>query len=127
MIDALFSPANLVATQRLLDTTELRQEAIIQNLANIETPGYRRVDIASSFEAQLKQAVSSRDEHALEGLQPFLAPDPNAVARRRDGNSVDLEGELVKLNRNGLEHAVESQMLSGMFLKIRQAITGRSQ
>lgn len=127
MIDALFNPTNLVATQRLLDTTALRQEAITQNLNHLETPGYRRVDIAPSFENQLRQAVASRDTNQLEQMRPSLEPDVNAVSRRRDGNSVDLETELVRLNRNSLEHAVETQLVSGMFLKIRQAITGRGQ
>lgn len=127
MIDALFNPANLVATQRLLDTTALRQEAITQNLNHLETPGYRRVDISPSFENQLRQAVASRDSHQLEQMRPSLEPDANAVSRRLDGNSVDLESELVRLNRNSLEHAVETQLVSGMFLKIRQAITGRAQ
>ena len=52
--------------------------------------------------------------------------DTSAVASRKDGNTVQLETELMKLNQNFLEHQLETQLVSGAMMKLRLAITGRS-
>lgn len=126
MIDALFNQPNFLAAKRLLDVGAMRHEAIAANLANIETPQYKRVDIAPDFEKQLRSAVADRNIQDLKRLQPQLAVDSSAVARRGDGNTVDLENELLQLNRNSAEHAAETHFITGALLKLRTAITGRS-
>jgi len=125
MIDGLFNQPNYVAARKLLDATALRHEAIASNLANLETPRYKRVDVAQSFAAELQQAVASKDAGSIAEVQPQLAVDPSAVAVRKDGNTVQLETELLKLNQNFLEHHLETQLVSGALLKLRLAITGR--
>ncbi len=126
MITALFNQPNYQATKKLLDATALRHEAIASNLANIETPGYRRVDVATSFSAELRQALQSNSPNQIAGLKPALVVDPNAAASGRDGNTVQLETELMHLNQNTLAHTVETQLLTGQLMRMRLAITGRS-
>ena len=126
MIDALFNQTNYVATKKLLDLTTLRHEAIASNLANLETPHYRRIDVAPTFQAELAQALNSRDASRISGLQPEISVDAQAVSNRRDGNTVQLESELMKLNQNALEHALETQLVGGTLLRLRLAITGRA-
>ena len=125
MIEGLFNQTGYVAAKKMLDLTTLRQEAIASNLANLETPHYRRVDVAPSFSAELRQALDSRDPQRIASLQPELATDLSAIANRKDGNTVELESELLKLNQNFLEHQLETQLVSGNLLKLRLAITGR--
>jgi flagellar basal-body rod protein FlgB len=125
MIDALFSQTNYSAVKKMLDATALRHEAIASNLANLETPHYRRIDVNPSFAAELRQAMGTRDSAQIGALQPTLAVDPNAIARGRDGNTVQLESELVKLNQNTLAHTLETQLITGRLLRLRLAITGR--
>jgi len=125
MIDGLFNQTNYVAAKKMLDATALRHEAIASNLANVTTPGYRRVDVSPSFSAELQQAVASRDTTVIGGVQPQLAVDASAVAARKDGNTVQLEGEMLKLNQNLMEHHLETQLITGALLKLRLAITGR--
>lgn len=127
MIDALFNQTGYQATKRLLDATVLRQEAIAANLANVETPGYKRVDVGSDFTTALKQAVSSGDAGQIAGLRPQITTDQTAVAANRDGNTVQMESELLAMNQNSLAHAVETQLITGHMLKLRLAITGRPQ
>jgi flagellar basal-body rod protein FlgB len=126
MIDALFNQPNYVAAKRLLDVTAARMEAAASNLGNVETPGYRRVDLPRAFEKQLQEAVRSGDVQALRNLQPQLQPDPNAAAVRPDGNTVDLESEMVGMYRASMEHELETRLVTGRLLKLRLAITGRS-
>lgn len=125
MIEALFNQPNFVAAQRMMDLTALRHEAIAANLANLETPNYRRIDVAPAFEQGLQEAIARRDLNAVRSASLQLAPDSTAVARRRDGNTVELESELVRLNRNSVEHSVESHLVTGALLRLRLAITGR--
>ena len=126
MIDGLFNQPNYVAARKMLDATALRHEAIASNLANLETPRYKRVDVATNFAAELQQAVASKDAGRIADVQPQLAVDPTAVPVRKDGNTVQLESELLKLNQNFLEHQLETQLVSGALMKLRMAITGRS-
>jgi len=126
MIDALFSQSNYLAAKKMLDATVLRHEAIASNLANLETPNYKRIDVAPSFQSQLQQAVASGDSAQISVAQPELAVDSNATSGRTDGNTVLLESELLKLNQNMVEHTLESQLVTGALLKMRLAITGHA-
>jgi flagellar basal-body rod protein FlgB len=125
MISALFGQTNYVAAKKMLDATALRHEAIASNLANLETPNYRRLDVAQAFQTQLQQALATRSVPQIENLKPRLELDPAAVASTRDGNTVQLETELAHLQRNFLEHALETQLITGNLLRLRLAITGR--
>lgn len=125
MIDALFSQANYAAVKKMLDATALRHEAIASNLAHVEAPGYQRLDVNPSFTAELKQAMGAQNAAAVEGLQPSLAVDATAMANSKDGNTVQLEKELISMNQNTVAHALETQLVTGQLLRLRLAITGR--
>ena len=126
MIQTLFNQSNYVVTKKLLDATVLRHQAIAGNLANVETPNYKRLDVSPSFQAQLVNAVKAGDSSRIAGVAaPSLTEDPTAVASNRDGNSVNLEQEMLAMNENSLAHALETQLISGSMLKLRMAITGR--
>ena len=126
MLNGIFDQPNYAATKRMLDATMLRQEAIASNLANVETPNYKRIDLDPSFSSTLASAIKSGDTTTVRGLEPVLLPDASAVAMTPDGNNVQLEKEMMALNQNTLSHAVESHFLNGTLLKLRLAITGRS-
>ena len=125
MIDGLFTDSTYVAAKKMLDVSLLRHEAIASNLANVETPNYKRVDVSPSFESQLQHAVAGQDSAEIAGLQPQLAVDTNAISGRSDGNTVQLEQEMLKLNQNVVENALETQLVSSNLAKLRMAITGK--
>lgn len=126
MIEALFNQPNYLAAKTTLDAVALRQEAIANNLNNLETPGYKRVDLAPDFESQLQKATIAGDSSQLASLKPTLATDASAKPSSKDGNTVRLEEELMRMNQNAMVHAVETQMISGTLAKMRLAITGRA-
>ncbi|HEY1171653.1 MAG TPA: flagellar basal body rod protein FlgB [Verrucomicrobiae bacterium] len=121
----MFNQPGYLTAKRMMDATALRHEAIASNLANLETPGYKRIDLAPAFQSELQQAVKSREPQNLTGLRPSLSIDPNAVAANRDGNTVQMETELAHLAENTMAHQLETQLVSGSLLKLRLAITGR--
>src|ERR1043165_6126785 len=104
MIDALFNQPNYVAAKKLLDVSGLRHEAIASNLANLETPNYKRIDVAPNFSAELQHAVAAGNSDQIAGTQPSLSVDTSAISPNRDGNTVQLESELAEMNKNFLAH-----------------------
>ena len=126
MIDALFNQPNYLAAKKMLDVTVLRHEAIASNLANVEVPNYKRLDVSPSFESQLAQAVASKDPSQIASIQPSLSIDTTASSGRNDGNTVQLETEMLKLNQNMVEDTLETLLVSRSLLKMRRAITGKS-
>lgn len=125
MIDPIFQSNNYQVARKLLDAAVLRQEAVAANIANAETPGYRRVDVAPDFAQQLKAAVNNGSVNTAE-LKPHLAVDTNARSMRPDGNTVELEKELLTMSRNAVEYDYLTEIVSGNLKQLRMAITGRS-
>ena len=126
MVDALFNQPMYLAAKKTLDAVALRQEAIASNIANLETPGYKRLDLAPSFQAELQRACASGDAQQLASLTPALAPDPNAQPMGRDGNTVSLEQEMSQLSQNTILHSLETQLVNSTLTKLRLAITGKA-
>jgi flagellar basal-body rod protein FlgB len=127
MIDPIFQSGNYQLASKLLDASALRQQAIAANIANAETPGYRRLDVAADFAAQLKASiVDGQPSDRTANLQPTLAADPHARTTRPDGNSVEIEHELVAMNRNAVEYEYLSEVVTRNIKQLKVAITGRS-
>jgi flagellar basal-body rod protein FlgB len=111
--------------RKLMDLSALRQEAIASNIANAETPGYRRIDVSPDFASQLKAQVDSgAPVSQLDSLQPSLAEDTQARTVRPDGNSVDLEHELLTMNKNSVEFGFLSEIASTNIKQLKMAISG---
>jgi len=125
MVNALFNEPNYLAAKKTLDAVALRQEAIASNIANLETPGYKRLDLAPSFQIELDRACATGDVRQIAALQPSLAPDSTAVPNGPDGNNVSLEKEMAQLSQNTLVHNLETQLVSNMLLRLRTAITAK--
>ena len=126
MIDALFNQPDYLAAKKQLDAIALRQDAIASNIANLETPGYKRLDVAPAFNSELERACAARDSQQITALKPQLAVDPNAVAVSPDGNTVNLESELLEMNKNSLANTLETQLITTDFYRLRMAITGNA-
>ena len=127
MIDPIFQSGNYEVARKLLDATALRHEAIATNIANAETPGFRRLDVAPDFAQQLKASLEAGDLSAnAASITPRLSEDPNARSLRPDGNTVEIEHELLAMNRNAVEFDYLSDVVSGNLKQLKLAITGRS-
>jgi flagellar basal-body rod protein FlgB len=126
MIEGLFNQPSYLAAKKTLDAVAVRQEAIANNIANLETPGYKRVDLSPSFRTELDRACASGDPKQIAALKPTLSIDTTAVASSLDGNSVSLENEMMQLNQNAMTHTLETQMVSTMLMRLKMAITGKS-
>lgn len=127
MIDPIFQTDNYQLARKLLDASVLRQEAIATNIANAETAGFRRLDVSPDFATQLKARLAAGDfAQNPELVRPQLAEDQTARAIRPDGNTVEIERELLAMNRNAVEHDYLSDIVSNNLKQLKVAITGRS-
>ena len=93
------------------DASWMRQEAISNNIANVNTPGYKRQDVA--FEDSLQEAIRnsryrSTDEKVANLSKADLRirsyTDSSGFSYRLDGNNVDIDTENAALARNQLKY-----------------------
>lgn len=105
------------------DASWLRNEAISNNIANVDTPGYKRQDV--SFEAELQKALGMNRYESMDAkvagvktsrLQARPYTDYEGYSYRLDGNNVDIENENVMLAENQLKY-------QGLLTSITQEFT----
>lgn len=129
MIERLFGGDSFLAKTRALDAAALRQEVIAHNLANANTPNFKRQDVV--FETRLAQALQKQNDPCAARLsEPIANIQPkvvtvNTTSTRTDGNNVDLELENVNLATNTLRFEVLSQSIAGYFSSLKEVIAGR--
>lgn len=89
------------------DAAWLRNDAIANNIANIDTPGYKRQDV--SFETNLQRALGyagfqTMDEKVYNlnttEITPRVYTDAASFSYRLDGNNVDIDTEGVYMAEN---------------------------
>jgi flagellar basal-body rod protein FlgB len=100
----------------------LRQRAVANNVANLQTPGYRRLDVR--FEELLAKAIESGEEIDLEELEAELY-QPKNTAVKPDGNDVNLEGETGEMVKNSLRQKAFVRILNKKYSQIDNAINIR--
>jgi flagellar basal-body rod protein FlgB len=125
MIEQVLGTDNYELGKRLLDAAALRHEALATNIANLETPGFKRIDLAPDFARQLADLSANPGSFTPSDLQLTLAEDRTALSSRADGNNVQLDRELVELNRNSVEYDFLAQYTSDCLRRLKTAITGR--
>jgi flagellar basal-body rod protein FlgB len=90
-----------LSLEKAIEGAAARQQAIAQNLANVDTPGYQRVDV--DFHQTLANAMASGGESGL--ADATFSPQRDATATvRADGSTVDPDVESAAQARNGLEY-----------------------
>ncbi len=110
-----------------------RREAIAQNIANIDTPGYRRKTV--SFESELRRSTRGRSA-SLVATNPahISAPGLNSqallgaqgsqelISSRRDGNNVDIDQEMILLAETQLQYQAATNALSKKLQILRDVL-----
>ncbi|HKM20649.1 MAG TPA: flagellar basal body rod protein FlgB [Lachnospiraceae bacterium] len=108
------------------DAAWVRNEAISNNIANVNTPGYKRQDV--SFEEELKHALKANkfvpldqkvDNLDLDRIEPRVYTDSANFSYRLDGNNVDIDSENVELASNQIKYNAMVQSIDGTFTNLR--------
>ncbi|MCI5065309.1 flagellar basal body rod protein FlgB [bacterium] len=121
---------NTTALEQAMNLYHKRNNALTSNLANIETPQYRAVDL--DFKAELNRAFEPEargalrktdDQHmdlAREGKAHFV-PDYTGMTKG-DGNNVDLDIQMGKLTHNSGKYSTAAAVVRKKMQMLRFAI-----
>lgn len=104
---------------QVLDASALRHRVIAQNVANVNTPGYKRLEVA--FKSDLSRAFGPTAASNL-GVPRVIE---GAGPERADGNTVDIDAEMNALGKNSLLYQAATQIIASRVATYRSAITGR--
>ena len=121
MSQQLYGTTNILA--KALEGTWARNTAISNNIANADTPGYKRQDVA--FESYLEQALASDDTPTTESLskvQPKTYTDYASVSYRLDGNNVDIDSEMSYLAENQLRYNTLINQVNYNFERLKSVL-----
>ena len=139
MILSLLSTETMALVQRSLDASALSHKAISNNIANVDTPGFKRSEVVfasklrEAFEARSRQGQRLEAARTDSGHLSFDAePDPSSVqpmvvqmkhtTMRNDGNNVDVDNEMAKLEQNTILYNALAQITQQQFAGVRSAI-----
>jgi flagellar basal-body rod protein FlgB len=117
ILNNLFGPQS-ENYERSLNRLSLRQSVLQGNLANINTPGYKRRDV--DFAIELKQAENRRLPEVGDDGAGGVRVVPGEI--RIDGNGVDLEKEVFQVAENEIRYQTMTQMARGYFRGLKNVI-----
>ena len=112
------------ALRQQMTKSVARQVAAAGNLANVDTPNYRAVEptFADALKGQLAMKATKPNHINPAGPGPGQVREiPDAVARR-DGNTVELDRELLTMQRANGDFAAAQTALAAKFKLVRYAI-----
>jgi len=120
--------------EKTLDYSSLRQKIIAQNIANADTPNYKARDV--SFRSFLEGEMSSLPmkvtdpkhlpKRSSSGSRAVVTVNHN-VRYNENGNSVDMDNEMVKMAENQIYYYALAERISGKFESLKMVIKGSGQ
>lgn len=123
----VFDYINVLGTS--LDAASTRNDIINNNIANVNTPNYKRKDIR--FETELKHAFARSDKDTvdarvknldLEALTPEVYTDYAELSYRYDGNNVDINNENAILAKNQIKYNGLMDLLNKDFAGLKSVM-----
>lgn len=109
------------------DASWVRNDVLANNIANADTPNYKRKDV--QFETYLSNAVAgtdSLDETVanidLSTLESTIYTEQAGLSYREDGNNVDISTENVELAKNQLKYYTLMNSVNQEFGRLKSAM-----
>ena len=99
-----------------------RQNAIADNIANVDTPGFRATSV--DFESQLKSAINDGDFASGSPVDPGVTETPTDTPVGANGNNVDLRKETLAAMQSQYQYQILTRAVSERFNLIKTAATG---
>ncbi len=141
MIESVTGSDAIPVLERLIQFSGSRHRVITDNIANLDTPGYRPMDVSvEDFREHLGDAIDARRERGGEGpletadtgqveFDPTgLTLHPEPIGENilfHDGGDRDLERTMQDLVENFLTFRVAVNLLKSRFALLNTAISGR--
>lgn len=131
MLKSILSSPQISVLEQGLNASSLRHKVISNNIANVNTPGFKKSEVI--FEDLLQDQLGSssialaktKDGHIQGFNKPGISPVINTIqstAFRADGSNVDVDIEMANLAKNNIYYNALVQQLSKQFSNIKSAI-----
>jgi flagellar basal-body rod protein FlgB len=104
--------------EKFLNLTSQRQQSVVTNMANVDTPGFRTRDI--DFRTELMHAVNNEQTATTEPVMRQVS----GLLARPDGNNVNLDREGLLLAETQMQFQIGVQLIRGEFRRLMSAING---
>jgi flagellar basal-body rod protein FlgB len=131
----LFKPS-LSVLERSLDTAALRQKVIANNIANVDTPYFKRSEVL--FEDVLKESIGATNFVGLRtnskhipigkgvprNVMPEVVEDSRTLVNN-NRNNVDIDLEMAQMSKNAMRYNVLVERMAKELKGLRTAIEGR--
>ena len=133
----IFRKTNIPLLHKGLRAYSMRQKSIADNIANVDTPGFRRSEV--TFEEDLKAAFKKKgiggyvthENHMpiggreIEEVKPkYIIPKDPTLASGM--SNVDIDKEMAELAKNQIRYQGASILIGNIFSRLRSAIRGES-
>lgn len=134
MLNRLYGNLDLLTAA--LDGSSAKHNAISNNLANVNTPGYKKTTV--NFESELRNIMENKssklslnktnqkhigkDKTTLQNFQPSMNVHEN-TSTRRDKNNVNPDIEMIELAKNTIMYNAIADRISGKFTRIQSVIS----
>lgn len=115
-----------------------RAEALANNIANVNTPNYKRKDV--QFESLLNNSLNENSSiivgmrtdkkhlkiggNSIDNVEALEITEDGTVMRN-DGNNVDIEKEKIEQAKNNIRYQFAANRLSANFNILKNSIKGR--
>ncbi len=119
LLDNVFGP-NLNNLQNALTKATQRQSLLMNNLANVNVPGYKRKDM--DFHVTLQQEMGTLDQRVKAMKDQQAQTLAQGSSTRQDGNSVDLEREVQSIAETELYFNAVTDLTAGYFSNLKNVI-----
>lgn len=139
----LLGGASFQRLESAINAASMRQRVLANNIANVDTPYYKRSDVA--FEEMLTQAIGNQDgsqgalpgrvtnaKHIpINGSSAAVAPNPTVVTEQstsinNNRNNVDIDKEMSLMAENQLRYNLFIQQVNHDVKMMRTGIEGRA-
>ena len=112
--------------EKELDLFAVRNKAIANNIANIATPGYKRVDV--SFQGELSRAIANSQNDVdlsqnVENVDPQIEVDRSGFLAS-GANNINIDQEMADLAKNQLQFKLAARLMTDTFALIDKSING---
>lgn len=118
----MYSRINIIG--KAANASLLRQQVISENIANVDTPGYKRKEVM--FEGALQEALMAHNKLSdieMNTLTPKIQIDKTDLSYREDGNNVNIDTEMTELTKkNQIKFNVLIDELSKNFSRIQTVL-----
>ena len=122
-----FSYINVL--DKAADASWKRENLIANNIANVDTPGFKRQDI--DFQSVLKKELSNykymnldqkMNSVSLSDLNPEIYTDHASYSYRLDGNNVDIDTEQVELASEQIKYQALTTSITSEFQRLQSVL-----